>query len=149
MGIFISVVIIVALIFYASKELLFEKDLPAWTNIALTALILFTVILSIFMLLHKPYDPDAQKKPSAQESAIPQPAEPEPKMSDEEIMLAIAQEYMAAEEQYRLLNPNATDSEKIAKDYIINKYEFTETEWETFLQDAQKNRLFEKAREKR
>ena len=151
MGIFISAIIIVALIFYASKELLIEKDLPSWTNIALTALILFTVILSIYMILRKPYDAEkaqAKTAPQQQTSVQQPPVTPVEEMTDDDIMLAIAEEYLLAQDQYKLINPNATDSDKVATDFIVKKYDLTPEEWQTFLQDAAKNDLFTKARRK-
>ena len=56
MGIIAASIIILALIFYAIKDLLSDRDFSAWTNMAITSLILFTVILSIFMVLNKKED---------------------------------------------------------------------------------------------
>jgi hypothetical protein len=151
MGIFLAVIVIVALIFYAAKELLVEKDFPAWTNIALTALILFTVILSIYMILRKPYDANVPKDTAVTTEAAPTSSTlktpmPEAEMTDDDIMLAIAEEYLIAQDQYKAEYPSATDSEEVATKYIINKYEFTPEDWQTFLSGAANNDSFNNAR---
>jgi hypothetical protein len=155
MGMFFAVAIIIVLIFYALKDLLVEKDFSAWTNIALTSLILFTVILSIFMILHKePQTPDAHgPKPAAETTAAEQPAGaqeeiPVEDMTDEQIRAALAREYVTVEEDYKKNNPKAKDSADVAANYIKNKYKLTEEEWAGFLADATAEGLFDKAREK-
>lgn len=151
MGVFIAVIIILVLILYAVKDLLAEKDFASWINIALTSLVLFTVILSIFMILNKgektnnssPAE-NNNNKPAA-EAAQEKPAE---EKSDEEVMLEIAEEYTLIENDYRKSNPSAKDYEEVASKYIKQKYGFTDDEWSSFMQHAKESGLFEKARKK-
>ena len=160
MGVFIAVIIILILLLYAMKDLIWERDLSLWVQILLTALILFTVILSIFMILHKgtkenlpgeggAYD---RNKPAAVETdkrKQEQPkAEPAQEQSDEEVMLAIAEEYVLIEDNYKKSNPDATDSGEVASNYIKQKYQFTDEEWNNFMKHAEENGLFDKARQK-
>lgn len=149
MGTLIAAIIIIALIFYALKDLLMDKDFSAWTNIALTALILFTVILSIFMILHKPST--IEKQPvAAQEEVQPQPespATPPEEMTEEQVKEAIAEEYVAVEADCKKNTPKE-DCAKAASDFLIRKYKFTDYEWTHYLQEAADQKLFQKAREK-
>jgi len=164
MGIFIAVIIIVALIFYALKDLLVDKDFAAWTNIALTSLILFTVILSIFMILHKkpsenvsvtwrhPADTSDTAQPG-EPSAQPQAQQPSAPLNlptqvntDEEAVLAFAKEYVNIEEEYKKNNPNAKDAAQVASSYMKAKYDFSQQEWQDFLQKAAEINAFAKAR---
>lgn len=159
MGVFIAVIIILVLILYALKDLLAEKDLSLWINIALTALVLFTVILSIFMILHKgtkenlPGEGYNRNKPAAeatdnkdkQNNAAPAP---EQEQSDEEVLLEIAEEYVLIEDDYKKRNPEATDSGEVASNYIKQKYQFTDEEWDNFMKQAEEKQLFDKARKK-
>ena len=150
MGIIAASIIILALIFYAIKDLLSDRDFSAWTNMAITSLILFTVILSIFMVLNKKDDSAAaakKDKPAATEEAKPEEAQsPQEEMTDEQAMMAIAQEYISIEDDCNKNAPKDTVCADVAANYIIGKYEFTDTEWQAFLQTAAKDNLFEKAR---
>ncbi len=149
MGVFIAVIIILVLVLYALKDLLAEKDFASWINIALTSLVLFTVILSIFMILNKGEKtnntPSGENNKPAAEAAQEKPAE---EKSDEEVMLEIAEEYTLIENDYRKSNPSAKDYEEVASKYIKQKYGFTDDEWNSFMQHAKESGLFEKARKK-
>lgn len=149
MGVFIAVIIILVLLLYAVKDLLAEKDFASWINIALTSLVLFTVILSIFMILNKGEKTNnttsgENNKPAA-ESVQEKPVE---EKSDEEVMLEIAEEYTLIENDYRKSNPSAEDYEEVASKYIKQKYGFTDEEWSSFMHHAKESGLFEKARKK-
>ena len=154
MGTIAAAIIILALVFYALKDLLIDRDFSAWTNMAITSLILFTVILSIFMVLCKKEDGITDKKqkavqedyPASQPSAEQTETAPAEEMSDEEAMLAIAKEYVSIEEDCNKNAPKDTVCSEVATNYIVGKYEFTETEWQAFLQTAAKDDLFNKAR---
>lgn len=151
MGTLIAAIIILALIFYALKDLLSDRDFSAWTNMALTSLILFTVILSIFMILNKSENKaKGEAQPVKQEEAQGQPEGqvPAATMSDGDIMLAIAEEYILVEEDYKKSFPGDPKHEEIATNFIINKYGFTPEEWQSFLSDAAENDLFAQARAK-
>lgn len=150
MGIIAASIIILALIFYAIKDLLSDRDFSAWTNMAITSLILFTVILSIFMVLNKRDDAAADKKDKAEQAQEASSEEnsqaPQEEMTDEQAMMAIAQEYISIEDDCTKNAPKDTVCADVASHYIISKYEFTDTEWQAFLQTAAKDNLFEKAR---
>lgn len=150
MGILIAAVVILALIFYAIKDLLSDRDFSSWINMALTSLILFTVILSIFMILNKrdpkEESPKMVEKPAATQ---PEPQKPVEQMTDTDIMLAIAEEYTMMEDKYKIEYPSEDNPSKMAADFIIHKYQFTPDEWNSFLEEAAKNDLFTKARAKR
>ncbi len=149
MGVFIAVIIILVLMLYAVKDLLAEKDFSSWINIALTSLILFTVILSIFMILNKgdgvSNQNGSKSKPAAEEVQGEEPAE---EASEEEIVLDIAEEYILIEKDYKARNPEATDSAEVATNYIKQKYNFTNAEWEEFMSYANANDSFTKAQKK-
>ncbi len=152
MGILIAAVIILALIFYAIKDLLSDRDFSSWINMALTSLILFTVILSIFMILNKRDPKDQTAKPVEKPAATQQqniPQKPVEQMSDSDIMLAIAEEYTMMEDKYKIEYPSEPNPSKMAADFIIGKYQFSPEEWNSFLEEAAKNDLFTKARAKR
>ena len=146
MGTLIAVVIIIALIFYALKDLLADKDFSAWTNIALTSLILFTVILSIFMIMHKPadYKPQPKQTPAAAREQTPEEKAAEEKAAKERV----AAEYVLIEQVCKEEAPAGTDCPKTAADVIIKKYNLEQPEWEAFNREAQAEGLFEKARAK-
>lgn len=150
MGIIAASIIILALIFYAIKDLLSDRDFSAWTNMAITSLILFTVILSIFMVLNKKEDAMAtekkEKQVATEEAANEDTQAPQEEMTDEQAMMAIAQEYISIEDDCNKNAPKDTVCADVASKYIISKYEFTDTEWQAFLQTAAKDNLFEKAR---
>ncbi len=149
MGIIAASIIILALIFYAIKDLLSDRDFSAWTNMAITSLILFTVILSIFMVLNKRDESSADKKDKTEqtEAASAEGTEaPQEEITDEQAMMAIAQEYISIEDDCLKNAPKDTVCADVASHYIIGKYEFTDTEWQAFLQTAAKDNLFDKAR---
>lgn len=153
MGTIAASFIILALIIYALKDLFGDKDLSSWTNMAITALILFTVILSIFMVLNKKEDGISDKKPKTTEetSSTPQlnkSATPEAsEMTDDEAMMAIAKEYISIKDDCSKNPPQPkADCDEVASKYITGKYNFTKDEWESFLQTAQQENLFDKAR---
>lgn len=159
MGVFIAVIIILVLILYAMKDLLAEKDFSSWINIALTALVLFTVILSIFMILNKndrisavsntQGSPGQNNAPAAEQRQAPEDEKPIEEKSDEEIMLEIAEEYTLIEDDYIKRNPEAADYEEVSSNYIKQKYGFTDEEWDNFMVHAKDTGLFDKARQKR
>lgn len=151
MGTLIAAVIIIALIFYALKDLLADKDFSAWTNIALTALILFTVILSIFMILHKPSDfrdASGHQQPQ-QEEAAPAPQTPEEKAAQEQrAKEVVAEEYVVLVRDCEENAAPGTDCAQNAKEIIIKKYGLDQDEWDAFYKEATDTGLFDKARQK-
>lgn len=150
MGVFIAVIIILVLVLYAVKDLLGEKDMSFWINTALTSLVLFTVILSIFIILNKgdkgPSVAVIQNKPA--EERLPEAEKPIEEKSDEEVMLEIAVEYTLIEDDYKKRNPEAADYEEVSSNYIKQKYGFTDDEWSNFMIHAKESGLLDQARQK-
>ena len=116
----------------------------------MTSLVLFTVILSIFMILNKggntPSAATPQSKPAAEQ--VSEEEKPIEEKSDEEVMLEIAEEYTLIEDDYRKRNPEATDYEEVSSNYIKQKYGFTDDEWSNFMTHAKESGLFDQARQK-
>ncbi|MDR1683842.1 MAG: hypothetical protein LBR90_00065 [Elusimicrobiota bacterium] len=144
MGTLVAVIIIVSLIFFALKDLLDNHDFSAWTSTALTALILFTVILSVYMIMGNPLKPkEARPAPETQEDLARREEMPsyiDPLvMSDEQAQKAMAAEYATIKSDYAKNNPQATGQEAhdFTSEYMINKYGLTNDEWQAFLQASQ------------
>ena len=153
MGTLIAAVIIIALIFYALKDLLADKDFSAWTNIALTALILFTVILSIVMILHKPSnltDAPGHQQPAQQEESAPAaPQTPEERAAQEQrAKEVVAEEYVVLVRDCEENAAPGTDCAQNAKELIIKKYGLDQDEWDAFYREAADTGLFDQARQK-
>ena len=146
-GTLIAAIIIIALIFYALKDLVADKDFSAWTNIALTSLILFTVILSIFMILHKPADNYAARPSGAVREGESAPQKPalSPEEEEEAAKEGLASEYVIIEDDCKKNMPG-TDCAQYTADFLIKQYNFTKEEWSAFMQTAAENNLFEQAR---
>ena len=162
----IAAIIIILLIIYAAFPLLSNKDFNGWANIALTALILFTVILTLFVILgqRKGQRFTIRTIPSTQEETINSQENPalktgaaagqtfqdnktqEPQeISDEEALMAITKEYLQAEETYKAQGDK--NYQQKAAQQIIDRYDFTQEDWQTFLEDAARYDLFNKAKE--
>ena len=172
----LAAIIIILLIIYAAYPLLINKDFHGWANIALTALILFTVIVTLFVILgHQKGNrisfksipnmatEETANTPQEQEeeqTALPEketPAQTEAteetakktsnpeEISDEEALMIIAQEYVEAEEAFKAKGDK--DYQQKAAQQIIDRYDFTTEDWQTFLEDAAKYDLFNKVKE--
>ncbi len=159
----LAAIIILLLIIYAAYPLLSNKDFHGWANIALTALILFTVIVTLFVILgnrkgqrisFKPTptiqetttnpQQEANKEQKANEVSS-ENSSAEEEMTDEEALLAITKEYLEAEEAFKAQGEK--DYQQKAAQQIIDRYDFTEEDWQTFLEDAAKYDLFNKVKE--
>lgn len=169
----LAAIIIILLIIYAAYPLLISKEFHGWANIALTALILFTVIVVLFVILghqkgnrihfktiptmHEETTIDnsqekeqaTEKTPLQEEKATKETAtevqkvNPE-EISDEEALMMIAKEYIEAEEAFKAQGDK--DYQQKAAQQIIDRYDFTQEDWQTFLEDAAKYDLFNKAK---
>lgn len=166
----LAAIIIILLIIYAAYPFLTNKEFRGWANIALTVLILFTVIVTLFVILghqkgnrihfktiptmaeEAPY-----KKGEAKNQNSPLEIEEEKQnfakeqdnlseeISDEEALIAITKEYLEAEEAFKA--KGEADYQQKAAQQIITRYDFTREDWQTFLEDAAKYDLFNKAKE--
>ncbi len=161
MGLYIAIIIIAVLIVYSLKDVFSSADAPAWSNMVITGLILFTVILSIFLILHYRALPSGEdknvktkqeqtetEKETPEENAAAQPAAAE-EISPEhqEAAVAVAQEYIIMEDYYKRNSPELNSYDKAAE-YIMKKYDFSQEDWSQFLDHASKYELFKKAKEK-
>lgn len=180
LGPIIAAIIIIILIIYAAFPFLETKGFKGWANIALTSLILFTVIVTLFVVLghrkgqnitfksipaiaeetatrqealeqkqQKQEQPaktqenqeEEQEEEESQQSQANQSASSKPQqevdydsMTDEDVSLLIAKEYLEAEEYYK--NQGDSDYQQKAAQQIIDKYNLTEEDWQTFLENA-------------
>lgn len=171
----LAAIIIILLIIYAAYPLLSNKDFHGWASIALTALILFTVIITLFVILGnrkgqhislKPIPTVVQETNKTNEPN--QKQEPEVKKEEpikqtnttgETVKPATeTEEEMSDEEALMSITKEYLEAEEAfkaqgEKDYqqkaaqqIIDRYELTEEEWQMFLQDAAKYDLFNRAK---
>ena len=162
----LAAIIIILLIIYAAYPLLSNKDFHGWANIALTALILFTVIVTLFVILgnRKGQHISLKPIPSIQETTTkeednnkqtvkqeeqgnptPIQEDKEEEMTEEDALLAITREYLEAEEAFKAQGDK--DYQQKAAQQIIDRYDFTEEDWQNFLEDAAKYDLFNKVKE--
>ncbi len=180
----LAAIIILLLIIYAAYPLLINRDFHGWANIALTALILFTVIVTLFVILgHKKgnrihfktipdmVETESPNKPHKNEGAretenwlegnytkgqkatTAQQAQTEPaktttnpeEMTDEEALMIIAKEYVEAEDAFKAAGHS--DYQQKAAQQIIDRYDFTTEDWQTFLEDAARYDLFNKVKD--
>lgn len=171
----LAAIIIILLIIYAAFPFLSNKDFKGWANIALTSLILFTVIVTLFVILgnrkgqtitlksiptmaeeaaareqeRQEQQPSAQEQTQQEEASADaqKPAAQKvdtDEISDEEALMAIAKEYLEAEEAFKAQGDK--DYQQKAAQQIIDRYDFTQEDWQTFLEDAARYDLFNKAK---
>jgi hypothetical protein len=160
----IAAIIIILLIIYAAYPFLSNKDFHGWANIVLTALILFTVIITLFVILgNRKGDkisfktiPQIQEETRTKETEEPQPSvvKQEPSktpeddlenITEEEALMVITKEYVQAEEAFKAQGDS--DYQQKAAQQIIDRYKFTPEEWQSFLEEAARYDLFNKAKE--
>ena len=166
----LAAIIIILLIIYAAFPFLSNKDFHGWANIILTALILFTVIITLFVILgnrkgqrisfksiptiaaeeaasqerQKPAKEQVYKEETTQQEPSTQEVNNSLEISDEEALIAITKEYLQAEEAFKAQGDS--NYQQKAAQQIIDRYDFTEEDWQTFLEDAAKYDLFNKAK---
>lgn len=192
----LAAIVILILIVYAAYPLLINKDFHGWPNIALTVLILFTVIVTLFVILgHQKgnrihfktiptvaeeatdnsseentvtgYNSEEKEKeqeqtPAQNEQTTEQNQEPSAQtenttvanvqeaktnpeeITDEEALMIIAKEYVEAEEAFKAIGDK--DYQQKAAQQIIERYDFTNEDWQTFLEDAARYDLFNKVK---
>ncbi|MDR0646794.1 MAG: hypothetical protein LBG46_07680, partial [Elusimicrobiota bacterium] len=138
--------IIISLIFFALKDLLGNKDISVWTNIALTSLILFSVILTLFLALDK-------KKPSDNNVITAQEESVNEEYSQEEIdelKENIAEEYIGLVMQYKKEFPSWTvsETEDESAKFMKDKYNYSDEDWDVFFSGLEREGFIERARQK-
>lgn len=153
MGVILAAILILALIFYAAKDLLKIPDLPMWINIFLATLILFTITLAIFIILNKAPKAETGEETTApvkteetakEEKPAKQQVTPKEELSDDDIMLLISKEFLTLKKDYEQ-NNNGKDGTQSAVENIIQKYGFTKEEWDEFYKDAVNGGYLERA----
>jgi hypothetical protein len=145
MGTFIAVIIIIALIFYALRDLLIDRDFSVWTNIALTSLILFTVILSIFMILHKQPAPDDPRVETEKEKAPVQTSTEEQGLTEEEVLMDMADRYAVIENDC-IKNNAGADCAGFTNDFLKKAYDLSDEDFDGLMGDPNFSDLLQKAR---
>ena len=157
MGLFVTAILILVILIYVFKSILDDTDYQTWLNIALITIILLTVVLSIFMILNKasntPKDkitPPAKQEQKAAEtpatSSTPQQYVDPAEMSDDDLSVIIAENYLNLKNNYEAFN-NGKDGSKYAADKIIEEYGLTQEEWDDFYKKAVEKGHLKKAEE--
>ena len=151
-GLFLAVLLIIFLILFVLKIISEHTDFQTWLNILIITVILFTVILSIYILLRKvniTTSPKAQvtkeetlDKKSKKPQAIPQKDVSE--MTDEELSIMIAEKYLTLKTDYEKQH-EGEDGADYAKQQIIDEYELSEEEWEALYQKFVQEGYLDKA----
>ncbi len=160
MGLYVAIIVIIILIVYSLKDVFSNADVPAWSNMVITGLILFTVILSIFLILHyrssmgedknikaKQEQTETEKNPPEENTSATPAVTEELSPEHQEAAIAVAQEYIIMEDYYKRNSPELNSYDKAAE-YIMKKYDFSQEDWSQFLDHASKYDLFKKAKEK-
>jgi len=163
-GLIIAIVIVLLIIVYVLKSIFEQTDYQTWLNIALVTVILLTIILSIYMILNKvSSDSKKQNTPAVrQEQPIEEqetnkellkgeekpvekakPASTED-MTDEELSIAIAEDFLKLKKSYEDLN-DGQDGSIYAANKIIQDYDLNKSEWDDFYRKAITNGYFEQA----
>ena len=165
MGLIVTVIIVLAILIYVLKNIFEQTDYQTWLNIALITIILLTIVLSIFMILNKANN-DASKQnrtPAAQEQTLKEnkpkatkntkdnsqdieitPQKEISEMSDEELYIVIAENYLTLKADYEKQNKGA-DGGTYAANKIIEEYGLTQEEWDDFYKKSVENGYFKKA----
>lgn len=137
-GLIIGIILIIALILFVLKIILDHTDFQTWVNILIITIILFTVILSIYIIWSKvnvidqpsktpiktEQTKDDQTKPEKHETTEKDISE----MSDEELSIMIAEKYLTLKVDYEKQHEGENGAD-YAKQQIMNEYGLTEEEW--------------------
>ena len=148
-GLFLAVLLIIFLILFVLRIIFDHTDFQTWLNILIVTVILFTVILSIYIILSKVHTANTPakskvtkeetlEKPSTKPAAI-KPKKDVSEMSDEELSLMLAEKYLTLKTEYEKEH-EGEDGADYAKKQIMEEYDLTEEQWEalydTFVQDG-------------
>jgi len=150
-GLFLAVLLIILLILFVLKIIFEHTDFQTWLNILIITVILFTVILSVYILLRKA---DITTTPKAQvtkeetldeKSKKPQAIQKDvSEMTDEELSIMIAEKYLTLKTDYEKQH-EGEDGAAYAKQQIMNEYELTEEEWDALYDKFVQNGYLDKA----
>lgn len=138
MGLFLAILVIILLILFVLKIIFNHTDFQTWLNILIVTVILFTVVLSIYIILSKVHTAnDSAKtqvtkeetldKKSTKPAAI-KPQKDVAEMTDEELSVMLAEKYLTYKTDYEKQHEDG-DGAAYAKQQIMEEYDLTEEQW--------------------
>ena len=153
-GLLLAVLLIILLILFVLKLIFDHTDFQTWLNILIVTVILFTVILSVYILLNKanvintPNKAQVTKeetldKKSTKPTAF-KPQKDVAEMSDEELSIMIAEKYLTLKTDYEKQH-DGEDGADYAKHQIMEEYGLTEEEWDALYDKFVQNGYLDKA----
>jgi predicted PurR-regulated permease PerM len=119
--------IIVVLIYVVIRVLVKYSDIPAMVSSLLTALVLFTVILSVFLILNGS---------KSRSGAVVEKVKPASEISDEEVFAVVLEQYKQAVSDFKNAGNSQADAQVSAAELIKERYGFTDEEWRAFMKDS-------------
>ena len=153
-GLFLAVLLIILLILFVLKLIFDHTDFQTWLNILIVTVILFTVVLSVYIILSKvntTTKPAAKAQVTKEETLEKKSTKPEAKpqkdiaeMSDEELSIMIAEKYLTLKTDYEKQH-EGEDGTAYAKQQIMDEYGLTEEEWDALYDKFVQNGYLDKA----
>ena len=129
-----------------------HTDFQTWLNILIITVILFTVILSVYILLRKVNVTTSSKAQVTKEETLdrkykkPQaiPQKDISEMTDEELSIMIAEKYLTLKTDYEKQH-EGEDGADYAKQQLMDEYDLTEEEWDALYDKFVQNGYLDKA----
>jgi len=152
-GLFLAVLLIILLILFVLKLIFDHTDFQTWLNILIVTVILFTVVLSIYIILSKvnttskPAKAQVTKEETLEKKSKKPEAKPQKdvsEMSDEELSIMIAEKYLTLKTDYEKQHEDE-DGAAYAKQQIMDEYGLTEEEWDALYDKFVQNGYLDKA----
>ncbi|MBO7605711.1 MAG: hypothetical protein J6S61_04535 [Elusimicrobiaceae bacterium] len=152
-GLFLAILLIILLILFVLKIIFDHTDFQTWLNILIVTVILFTVVLSVYIILSKvnttskPVKTKVTKEETLEKKSKKPEAKPQKdvsEMSDEELSIMIAEKYLTLKTDYEKQH-KGEDSVEYAKQQIMDEYGLTEEEWEALYNKFVQNGYLDKA----
>lgn len=153
-GLFLAVLLIILLILFVLKIIFEHTDFQTWLNILIVTVILFTVVLSIYIILSKvratthPVKSQVTReetldKKSKKPAAI-KPQKDISEMSDEELSVMLAEKYLTYKTDYEKEH-EGEDGADFAKQKMMEEYGLTEEEWDALYEKFVQNGYLDQA----
>lgn len=155
-GLFLAILLIILLILFVLKIIFEHTDFQTWLNILIITIILFTVILSIYILLRKanviesPSKAQVTKEETLEKKSSKPKAHPQKdisEMSDEELSSLLSEEYLTYKTDYEKQH-EGEDGTDYARQQIMEKYGLTEEEWDELYKKFVQEGYLDKAAQK-
>ncbi len=152
-GLFLAVLLIILLILFALRIIYNHTDFQTWLNILIVTVILFTVVLSIYIILSRVNNTSTPKTQITKEESLnkksKKPAAVKTQkdvseMSDEELSIMIAEKYLTLKTDYEKQH-EGEDGTNYAKQQIMEEYGLTEEEWNALYEKFVQNGYLDKA----